>query len=243
MRLLLLSNGTLPNQGYLEYALPWIQEFFATSTETPKRLLFVPYALRDHDGYATKAAAALASLGMEVISAHRSTNPVELLDEVDGVFIGGGNTFRLLDRLQQSGLDREIAARVRDGMPYMGASAGTNVAAPTIRTTNDMPIVQPRSFEAMELVPFQINPHYVEGKFHYEEDGRIVPYNGESRTDRLREFHEENATPVLGLREGTALRVADQELTLLGGKKALWFERGKDPVELDDVSDLLTRAT
>jgi dipeptidase E len=238
MNLLLLSNGKLANQGYLEYALPWISEHFNASAETPKRILFVPYALKDHDGYVKKAADALAPLGMEVISAHQSPDPKALLNQVDGVFVGGGNTFRLLDELQRSGLDKAIAERVRKGMPYMGASAGTNVAGPTIRTTNDMPIVQPQSFDAMGLVPFQINPHYVEGKFHYEEYGRIVPYSGESRTDRIKEFHEENATPVLGLREGSALRVIDSEIALLGVKPAVLFEQGKAPIELENVDSL-----
>jgi dipeptidase E len=236
--LLLLSNGKLPGQEYLEYAREWICDLFGASAETPKTILFVPYALKDHDAYAAKVRKALAPLGIDVISAHEADDPVALLGRVDGVFVGGGNTFRLLAELERTGLLDAIAAKVKGGMPYMGASAGINVAGPTIKTTNDMPIVMPASLDAMGLVSFQINPHYVEGRFHYEEDGKMVPYNGESRTDRINQFHEENDTPVVGVREGAALRVKGKNIELLGGKPAKLFRKGKAPVEVAEGAEL-----
>jgi dipeptidase E len=147
------------------------------------------------------------------------------------VFVGGGNTFRLLDQLQRTGLAAAIAARCAAGMPYVGSSAGTNVATPSIRTTNDMPIVQPMSFAALALVPFQINPHYLDpdpGSRHM----------GETREERIRQFHEEWPTPVLGLREGAWVRVEGDRATLCGTTGARLFLRGAPPRELATGADL-----
>jgi dipeptidase E len=231
--LLLLSNPTVAPGGFLEYARPWIAELFHSSPQSPKTLLFVPYAVKNCEGRAKVAAEALEPLHIKIISAHASRKPVELLDKVDGVFVGGGNTFRLLQALQETGLLTAIKAKAEAGMPFMGASAGTNVATPTIKTTNDMPIIPLASLDAMGLVPFQINPHYVDGVFFYMEDGKIVPYNGETRIKRIAEFHEENKTPVVGLREGTAIRVKGMQLELLGGKQARLFKQGEAPTEID----------
>jgi len=248
--LLLLSNGTLAGQGFLEYARPWIAEHFKASPESPKTILFVPYALpyplKDYDEYVQKAEQALAPLGIKVISPHTSDNPAALLDKVDGVFIGGGNTFELLDKLKKTGLLKAIKEKVEAGMPYMGASAGTIVVGPTLMNTNDMPDAWPESPEAMGLVPFQINPHYVDGKFYYEEDGKIVPYNGESRSDRINGWHSRsgNILPVVALKEGTALRIKGKDVELLGGKSAKIFQKDKDPITVEDgnaLSVLLTR--
>jgi dipeptidase E len=172
------------------------------------------------------------------VGAHTFKDPVAALDKIDGIYMGGGNTFRLVDTLQKTGLLEAIRTKVEGGMPYMGASAGINVAGPTIMTTNDMPIVQPKTMDAIGLVPFQINPHYFEGKPHYEEDGKIVPYQGETRDDRIIQFQEENATPVIGLKEGSALRIRGNSIELLGGKTAKVFEQGKEPVAITDGKDL-----
>lgn len=231
MRLLLLSNSTNHGAGYLEHAKAEIRGFFAGA----RRLGFVPFALQDQAAYFGKAAEELGREGFEVSRVTADAAGARLVRELEGVFVGGGNTFRLLLLLRQSGVLEALRARVLVGMPYMGASAGTNVASPTIRTTNDMPIVEPGSFDALGLVPFQVNPHYVDadpGSTHM----------GETREDRLREYLEENATPVLGLREGAWLRREGAALRLGGSHGARLFRRAVPPEELApgaDVSYLL----
>ncbi len=222
INLLLLSNGALAQKRN-----ETIQELFGASPENPKTIMYVAYALGDQDAALARTKAWMEPLGINVISAHNQADPVAALAKVDGVFVTGGNTFRLLDKLQKTGLLEAIRDRAFEGFPYMGASAGINVTGLTIMTTNDMPIVQPRDMNAMGLVPFQINPHYVDGKFYYEEDGKVVPYAGESRADRLNQYHEENSTPIIGVREGSALRVRGNTIELLGGKPAHVFEQGK----------------
>ncbi len=222
INLLLLSNGALAQKRN-----ETIQELFGASPENPKTIMYVAYALGDQDAALARTKAWMEPLGINVISAHNQADPVAALAKVDGVFVTGGNTFRLLDKLQKTGLLEAIRDRAFEGFPYMGASAGINVTGLTIMTTNDMPIVQPRDMNAMGLVPFQINPHYVDGKFYYEEDGKVIPYAGESRADRLNQYHEENSTPIIGVREGSALRVRGNTVELLGGKPAHVFEQGK----------------
>lgn len=220
MRLLLVSNSTLHGQGYLDHCAEDIRSFFGPA----RRIGFVPFALADRDGYTAKAAARFALLGYELIGLHGSDGH-EQLARCEGVFIGGGNTFRLLNALYQSGLLEAIRARARAGMPYMGSSAGTNVATRSIQTTNDMPIVQPPSFCALELVPFNINPHYLDpdpGSRHM----------GETREQRIAEFHEVESVPVLGLREGALLRVEGTAMELRGSTGARLFRRGQAPCEL-----------
>ena len=149
---------------------------------------------------------------------------VERIEDGEAIFVGGGNTFRLLQALYERDLVDAIRDRVRSGIPYIGSSAGTNIAAPTIKTTNDMPIIQPPSFDSLGLVHFQINPHYLDAD-------PSSTHKGETREQRLIEFLEENDTPVVGLREGTMLRVEDGRTTLVGLAAARLFRRGKDPVE------------
>lgn len=230
INLLLLSNGALAQKRN-----ETIQELFGASPENPKTIMYVAYALGDQDAALARTKAWMEPLGINVISAHQQADPVAALTKVDGVFVTGGNTFRLLDKLQKTGLLEAIRDKAFEGFPYMGASAGINVTGLTIMTTNDMPIVQPRDMNAMGLVPFQINPHYVDGKFYYEEDGKIIPYAGESRADRLNQYHEENSTPIIGVREGSALRVRGNSIELLGGKPAHVFEQGKpNAITTDD---------
>jgi dipeptidase E len=227
MRLLLLSNSTNHGEGYLDHALIELRDFFGPR----RRLAFAPFALQDQAAYTRRVQERLAPEGFEVVGLTADAAGQALLETAEGVFVGGGNTFRLLDTLQRSGLLEQLRRRVKGGLPYMGASAGTNIAAPTIRTTNDMPIVQPRSFEALGLVPFQINPHYLDadaGSTHM----------GETREARLVEYLEENAAPVLGLREGAGLRLRGRELELIGARGARLFRRGHEPVEYEPGSDL-----
>jgi dipeptidase E len=185
----------------------------------------VPFALRDRAGYTAKAAARFEREGITVQGLAADDGGRQALEAAEAVFVGGGNTFRLLDTLQRAGLLEPLRERVRGGMPYLGASAGTNIAAPTIKTTNDMPIVQPARFDALGLVPFQINPHYVDPS----PDTRHM---GETREERIREFLEENDLVVVGLREGAWLDVEDGRCTLQGGAGARVFRRGQEPREV-----------
>ncbi|HKP04336.1 MAG TPA: dipeptidase PepE [Chthoniobacterales bacterium] len=226
-RILLISNSTLHGRGYLDHAEDEIRDILGPA----KRILFFPFALHDRDGYAAKARERFAAMGYELSSAHNAADPRKAVAETDAFFIGGGNTFRLLKALQDSEWLDPIRQRVRGGAPYIGSSAGSNVAGPTIKTTNDMPIVEPRSFEALGLVPFQLNPHF-------QDPDPNSTHMGETREERIAQFHEENETPVLGLREGAWVR-ASQGTVLLGGTRgARIFRRGEPPVEKDTGDEL-----
>ena len=228
-RLLLVSNSALYGSGYLDHAEGEIRDFLAAVAQ----VLFVPYALRERDIYASKVAERLARMGFQAISVHRAPDPVAAVESTQAIFIGGGNTFRLLKTLYDQNLMDLIRRRVEDGrLRYMGASAGANVACPTIRTTNDMPIVEPPSLRALELVPFQINPHY----FDPDPNSTLM---AETREERLLQFLEENETPVVALREGAMLRVEHGRVTLKGVAGARIFRRGEAPRELTPGSQLL----
>lgn len=226
-RLLLISTSTVFGTRYLEHAFGELREVLAGVG----RVLFIPYALKDHEGYAAKAREAFAEIGFELDSLHEAKDERAAVARAEAIFCGGGNTFRLLDALYRADVMGAIRRRAQGGMPYTGASAGSNLACPTIRTTNDMPIVEPRSFDALGLVSFQINPHYIDpapGSTHM----------GETRETRIREFHEENEAPVVGLREGAMLRVEGESVELRGRAGARVFRRGLPPVELAPVADL-----
>jgi dipeptidase E len=201
------------------------------------RVLFVPYALADHDGYVRAMTERGINAGYRLEGIHEFDDPVSAVREAAAVFVGGGNTFRLLDALYRRELLDPIRERVRGGMPYLGISAGTNVAGPTIKTTNDMPIVQPPSFDALGLVPFQINPHYYSGSNYIREGDTFVEHFGETRDQRLAEFHEENETPVVGLWEGGILRVEAGRVSLMGASARV-FRRGQPPSDIQAGADL-----
>ena len=230
-RLLLISNSTLHGSGYLDHAEAEIRDFLGDV----KRVLFVPFALYDRDAYAATARDRFARMGYELSSLHEAGDPLRAVADTQAIFVGGGNTFRLLKTLYDRELLTPIRQRVANGMPYVGSSAGSNIAAPTIKTTNDMPIVQPPSFDALGLVSFQINPHYLD-------PDRNSKHMGETREKRLQEFLEENDTPVLGLREGAIARCENGRITLKGSTGARIFRRGLDPVETlpgDRLDELL----
>ncbi len=220
-RLLLISNSTLHGSGYLDHAQEEIRGFLGNAA----RVLFVPFALYDRDAYAKLARDRFGAMGYRLDSAHEVRDASRAVSDAEAVFVGGGNTFRLLKSLYDHDLLEPIRRRVNEGMPYIGSSAGSNVACPTIKTTKDMPIVQPPSFDAVGLVPFQISPHYL------DPDPNST-HMGETQEERIRQFLEENATPVVGLREGAMLRVEAGSVELRGRAGARVFRRGREPVEL-----------
>jgi dipeptidase E len=226
IHLLLISSSRVRGSGWLDLFADEIDAFLGPRI---RRALFVPFALADHDGYHRKARERFAAIGIELDSLHEPGDAREKVRSAQAVVVGGGNTFRLLATLQTRGLLDGIAERGRSGMPYVGWSAGSNLACPTIKTTNDMPIVEPASFDALGLVPFQINPHY-------QDPASGSTHMGETRETRIREFHEENDAPVVGLREGAMLRVLGDAVELRGRAGARIFRRGQEPVEVAPVA-------
>lgn len=227
MRLLLLSNSTQHGRPMFDHAEVAIREHFEGVAE----ILFVPFALKDHAAYTAKVAGRLGEIGFGVRGLHAEADAVEAIAQAEAIFVGGGNTFRLLRELRAAKLLDPIRERASGGMPYMGSSAGTNLACPTIRTTNDMPIVDPKGFSALDLVPFQINAHYVDAL-------PAATHMGETRERRLTEYLEENNKAVLGLREGSWLRRVDDELELFGLRPARLFRRGEEPREIPSPAGL-----
>lgn len=228
MQLLLISNSTMPGEPFFTWPRAHVQAFL----EGRDRIAFLPYAAVEaqYDPYADKVAEVFAAMGKELVSLHREADPVKALDGVDVVAVGGGNTFLLIRALYRRNLIRAIGAKVRAGMPYMGWSAGGNVACPTIMTTNDMPIVEPPSMRALHLVPFQINPHYTEAS--------IPGHGGESRDQRIAEFLAVHPSmPVVGLREGALLRVEGERMRLEGTGMKL-FRQGQEPKEIAGGSEM-----
>ena len=223
-RLLLMSSSRKGHMGYLEHA----SEQFATILDGHiNKVVFIPYAAVSFgfDQYEQMVQPVFEKLGVEVNSIHRFENAQKAVESADAVAVGGGNTFALLTRLYQNGLVDVLHDLVGNGLPYMGWSAGTNVACPTIRTTNDMPIVAPPSLNALSLVPVQINPHFISGK--------PVGHNGESREERLNEFTAYNPDEaVLAIREGSALYVEGENARLMGEENALIFKNGQPETEL-----------
>ena len=219
-RILLISNSTLYGSGYLDHAESEIRDFLGSL----RRVLFVPYALFDRDAYAAQARERFERMGCDLTSIHTSDNPKAAVNDAEAIFIGGGNTFRLLKALYDNDVLLAIRQRVAGGMPYIGSSAGSNVAGPTIKTTKDMPIVQPPSFDALGIVPFQISPHF-------QDPDPNSRHMGETQEERILQFLEENDTPVFGLREGAMVRVEDGLMILKGSSGARIFRRGFEPVE------------
>jgi dipeptidase E len=229
-RLLLLSNSTEHGRGYLDHAFDELLAVWGGA----RSVLFVPFALADRAGYTAKFRARTGSAGIQVDELEAGSAGARQIESAEAIFVGGGNTFRLLKTMRDCGYLEPLAARAKEGLAYTGASAGSNLACPTIRTTNDMPIVEPRGFDALGLVPFQINPHYLDpapGSMHM----------GETRAQRIVEYLEENDRVVVGLREGGWIRVEGERGSLGGANGARIFRRGLEPEErlpgaaLDDL--------
>ena len=219
-RILLVSNSTVYGLGYLDHVEQQIKSFLGSA----RKVLFFPFALFERDAYAAKAKARFATMGYSLETIHAVSDPRRAIELTYAIFIGGGNTFRLLKALEDLDLLDPIRRKVKGGAPYIGSSAGSNVAGPTIKTTKDMPIVQPRSFDSLGLVPFQISPHFQDP----DPDSRHM---GETQEERIVQFLEENETPVVGIREAAWLVCENGAVTLRGEAGARIFRRGDVPVE------------
>lgn len=236
MKLLLLSNSTNAGEPYLFWPRKEIKTFLG---EKPVTALFIPYAAItfSYDEYETKVEEMFSTLGHHITSIHHAKDPVRAVKEAKTIVIGGGNTWHLVRQMHDLRLMEPIRRKVTEGTPYVGWSAGANVACPTLRTTNDMPIIDPHGFDTLNLIPFQINPHYI--------DVHPVGFGGETREVRIKEFLEINPDIyVLGLPESTLLKLENNQLQLIGSRTARLFKKGEDTRDLhvtDDLSFLLER--
>lgn len=219
-RVLLISNSTLYGGGYLDHAEGEIRKFL----RGVRNVLFFPYALYDRDAYAAMAQKRFERMGFTLESIHKAIDPRQAVNNAESIFVGGGNTFRLLKALYDVDVLNAIRQRVEEGMLYVGSSAGSNVAGPTIKTTKDMPIVQPSSFDALGLVPFQISPHF-------QDPDPNSTHMGETQEERILQFLEENDTPVAGLREGAMVWAENGSYILKGSSGARIFRKRLEPVE------------
>jgi dipeptidase E len=229
MKLLLISNSTMPGEPYLEYPKQEIKKFLGN---LPLNILFIPYAAVtfSFDLYEQKVAGRFAELGFQVRSIHHFADPVQAVNNAEVIVVGGGNTWQLVRMLHDNQLMDVIRTKVMGGTPYIGWSAGSNVACPTLRTTNDMPITDPKGFDTTGLIPFQINPHYL--------DSNPEGHGGETREQRIEEFLEINPDVyVVGLREGTMLHLENDKINLIGERTARIFKKGTTPVELSSTDD------
>ena len=225
--LMLISNSHVHGQGYLDHVEHEIREML----RGVQRIAFVPYALHDRDAYAAKVRQRFERMGIGVDSIHTDSSPGLLVQHAQALFIGGGNTFRLLKALYDYELLEGICNRVEQGMPFIGSSAGSIVACPTLKTTKDMPVVQPPVFDALNLVSFQISPHYLD-------PDPASTHMGETQEERIMQYLEDNDRPVAGLREGTFLRVNQGSIWLRGSTTARIFRRGEKPVEVSPDTNL-----
>ena len=228
--IIIASTSTVHGSSYLDYILEELSVFF----KEVKTIVFVPYARPSgisHDDYTEVAKKAFAKIGINVVGLHTYKNPSEAIRNAEGIFTGGGNTFVLANQLHKNNLIAPLKNAVNNGTPYLGTSAGSNICGLTIKTTNDMPIVYPPSFNALGLVPFNINPHYLDPDTN-------STHMGETRETRIKEFHCYNTQPVVGLREGSWLSVEDNNITLQGPLTARIFEYNKAPYEVESGSTL-----
>ena len=219
----------MAGEAYLDYPKYHIRDFLGTS---PVNCLFIPYAgvTISFDDYEQRVKERFAEVGHQATSIHHAADPVKAVQEAEAIVVGGGNTFQLIKMIQDNGLIEAVREKVQAGTPYIGWSAGSNVCCPTIRTTNDMPILEPQSFNAFNLVPFQINPHYT--------DKNPKGHAGETREDRIMEFLAANPDQtVLGLREGCMFLVEGGQMSLKGDLSVRWFREGREAVELDNTHD------
>lgn len=228
--LIIASTSTLHGGDYLEYILSELKLHF----QNCKTIIFIPYARPggiSHDDYTGKVKQAFAKINLNVKGLHEFENPVEAINQAEGIFTGGGNTFLLVTQLYKSNVMNVLAEAVKKGIPYLGTSAGSNITGLSMQTTNDMPIIYPPSFQTLGLIPFNLNPHYLDPEPN-------STHMGETRETRIKEFHQFNSIPVLGLREGSWLDVKGDKIVLKGTLSARLFKQNQIPEELESGSDL-----
>ena len=229
-KMIIASTSTLHGDNYLEYLLPTLEIHFKECDE----LLFIPYARPggiSHEDYTATVRAAFSKINKAVKGLHEYENPVDAIHNAQGIFTGGGNTFLLVTQLYQNQVMETIKQVVENGTPYLGSSAGSNIAGLSMQTTNDMPIIYPPSFKTLGLLPFNLNPHYLDADLQSK-------HMGETRETRIKEFHAFNEIPVLGLREGSWLEVIGSEIMLKGKLSARLFRKNETPIELEAESNL-----
>ncbi len=241
MKLLLISNSTNYKEPYLGWCLPLINDFLKNEK---KNILFFPFAgvkingknfPSSYDAYTERVSSIFSQYGFNVKSVHAANNPIEAVNNAEIIMVGGGNTFNLVAEIHHYGLIEPVRRKVMEGTPFFGWSAGANVACPTLRTTNDMPIVMPKSFDCFDFVPFQINPHYIAP--YPEEVSDAIRHGGESRQDRINEFLAVNPQiTVVGLREATALWIENERITLKGIRPMRVMKHEQEAIEIEPGS-------
>lgn len=229
--LIIASTSTLYGGHYLDYLLPSLAIHFKKC----KEILFIPYARPggiSHEDYTNNVCLAFAKIDKKVKGIHEFKNPIDAIENAEGIFTGGGNTFQLVSQLYENKVMKVLAKTLKNGTPYLGTSAGSNICGLTMQTTNDMPIVYPPSFETLGLIPFNLNPHYLDSDLQSK-------HMGETRETRISEFHHFNSIPVLGLREGSWLEVKSEKIMLKGINSARLFKKKQTPVEIEIETDLM----
>ena len=227
---IIASTSTLHGGDYLAYILPELKVHF----QYCKNLLFIPYARPggiSHSEYTQKVSIAFAKINIVVKGIHEFENPAEAILKAEGIFTGGGNTFLLVAELYKNKVMTILAYTIKNGIPYLGTSAGSNICGLTMQTTNDMPIIYPQSFQTLGIIPFNLNPHYLDTDIQ-------STHMGETRETRIKEFHSFNTQPVLGLREGSWLEVKGKQILLKGGLSARLFRKNESPEEIENGSNL-----
>lgn len=227
---IIASTSTLHGGNYLDYILPELKQHFSGC----KTLLFIPYARPSgisHEDYTAKVSEAFAKINLIVKGIHEFENPIKALENAEAIFTGGGNTFLLVTQLYKNNLMAVLTDVIKNGTPYLGTSAGSNICGLTMQTTNDMPIIYPPSFKTLGIISFNLNPHYLDA----DEQSKHM---GETRDTRIKEFHHFNTLPVLGLREGSWLEVKDEKIILKGPLTARLFLKNQIPLEIENESDL-----
>ena len=223
--LVLASTSTVHGSGFLEYLLKTLENHFKNTNE----ILFIPYARPNgisYTEYTKKASEAFSKIGKKLIGLHQFNDKKQAVEQAKGIFVGGGNTFVLVHQLYSENIVDVLKKTLESGTPYLGTSAGTNICGNSIGTTNDMPIVYPTTFNVLNVVPFNINPHYLD-------PDPMSKHMGETRETRINEYHQFNSTPVIGLREGSFLYVKGDDISLHGNYSARIFEQNKMPYEIE----------
>ena len=227
---IIASTSTLHGGDYLDYIAPELLQLFKNCNT----ILFIPYARPSglsHNDYTEKVQVAFAKINIKVKGIHEFENPIQAIENAEAIFTGGGNTFLLISQLYKNNVMNVLAETIKNGTPYLGTSAGSNICGLTIQTTNDMPIIYPPSFQALGILPFNLNPHYLDADLQSN-------HMGETRETRIREFHQFNTLPVLGLREGSWLEVKGEKITLKGNLSARLFRQNQIPEEIEKEADL-----